>query len=393
MKMTFERSVLIALVGCLAIAVAVLPADGAHNAPSWMDLRTRSPEDMWGTRMRARAVHFSQLAGTYKRTFELNEARHTFGSTPGKIGAPEVHFAADVPQSFRVAFTRALDDERAAQGAWTAHGKVGVYVLLDTSTRVNGVALERLRGTWNGTYTRVVPPSAATGDRCVTVVSIPNGDPWSRLFEGTPIGPMHPLLDACGFYDAFGAPGVRVENELVGARYQFARGYQPVVPQDTAKHPSEFYWGNGSEGTHLGRCLAGADTMCVDLWLGANSGRYSNYDDEDSDQLRRTRWDGITYTEAPWRTVRFITPLSRAALAVGPQRFEKIWQSPKTIEAAYFDETGQTLAAFIRADAAVQFGSYRAGPYTPWFSTAITLFAVAAALGAALRFSPRPKIA
>ena len=391
MKMTFERWLTIAFVGCLAIGVAILPATGVRELFSWLDVKTRSPEDIWQLRMQARVIHFGDVARIYRQTFELIEAQRAFGSTQGKVGAPEVHFSAEVPQAFRNTFMRALDEERSEQHEWTGRGKVGVLVLIDTSARVNGVELQRLRSWGNSVTTRVVPPSAATGNRCVTVVSIPNGDPWSRLLEGRPIGPMHPLLDACGFYDAFGAPGSQIQNELISGRFQFARGYQPAAPPDTVKHPSEYHWGWGGvdAGTHLGRCLAGADTTCLDLWVGAGTSSYYRM----SGEAPRVEWPGITVQKQPWRSIQYVTQLSRAVIAVGPQRFETIWQSPKSLEAAYFDETGQTLPDFIRTNMAVDVGSYRAGPYTTWLTTALTLLTIAAALGVALRFSPRPKVA
>ncbi len=391
MKMTFERWTAIAFVGCLTIAVAMLPADGNRELASWLDTKTRSPDDVWQLRMQARLTHFDDVARLYRQTFELTEARRSFGSTAGKIGAPEVHFTADVPQSFRNTFSRALDDERSQQREWTGHGKVGVLVMIDTATRINGVELQRIRSWGGGVTTRVVPPSAATGDRCVVVVSIPNGDPWSRLYEGKPIGPMHPLLDACGFYDAFGAPGSQIQDELISGRFQFARGFQPVAPPDTVIHPREYHWrwGGVDAGTHLGRCLAGADTMCLDLWVGAGMSSYYRATGEPS----RPAWPGITLVKLPWRSSQYVTQLSRAALAVGPQRFVRIWQSPKSLEAAYFDETGQTLPEFIRTNMAVDVGPYHAGPYTTWLTTSLTLLVVAIALGATLQFSPRPKVA
>jgi hypothetical protein len=386
MKITFELWLAIAFVGCLAIGVAVLPADGSGAFTSWMDLKTHSPEDAWVQRMQARAGHFYDVESVFRGMRVMSEAQQQFAPAPGKIGAPDVRFGSDVPQTFRVTFTRALSEERAAQHEWTGHGKVGILVVLDTAIRVNGIELERMRGSWNGTYTRVIPPGPATGDRCVTVVTIPSGDPWSRMLEGRPIGPMHPLLDACGFYDAFGAPGAEIARELVSAKYGFARGYFPLSPPDTTKHPVEYSW--LGRGTQLGRCLAGADTMCVQMWLGSSEDQRGF-----STVPGRGDWYGITAIRAPWRSIRMLTQLSRLAIAVGPQRFEKIWTSPKTIEAAYFDETGETLPSFIRSNMAAEVGSYRAGPSTPLISTTITLFAIAATLAAALRFSPRPTVA
>jgi hypothetical protein len=387
MKITFERWIMIAFVGCLVLAVAVLLADGSQSSAPWSDVKTHSPEDAWVRRMQARAHHFFDLESVYKGVYERTEAEHVFGATPGKIGTLELRFTNDVPQAFRTAFTRAVNDERTERREWTGHGKVGMLVMVDTSTRVNGVELVRLRGAWNGTYTRTIPPEPATGDRCVVVVSIPNGDPWSRLLEGRPIGPMHPLLDACAFYDAFGPPGPQINRELLDAHYAFARAYTPSPPPDTSKHPSEYRWVYGG-GTHVGRCLAGSDTMCIATWMGTDDG-FGDYEW----QPKLGDWIGITRIRGPWRTVRYVTQLSRMAIKVGPQRFAKIWQSPKTIDAAYFDETGETLGAFIRENMAADFGAYRAGPYPPWFSTALTLFAIAATFAAALRFSPRPKIA
>jgi hypothetical protein len=385
MKISFGRWILGTAIACAALAVVILPADGSRGVVSWLDVQRRSPEDEWQTRMYARQRHLYDVASAYRSAREFVAAQHAFAAEAGRVGAPEARFADDVPPSMRVAFNRALDDERVQKGELTGRGKVGVFVMVDTAVRVNGMQVPTLRRGSDGTVTRVFPPAPLTGDRCMVIVGIPGGDAWSKIFEGKPVGPVHPLLDACGFYDSFGAPGATVARELVDAQYFFARGFTTAIPPDTTMHPLKYAWQTWwGQGTRDARCLAGNDTACLDQWMGRP---------ESDDQLYRhpsPEPPGGSSLQAIHRNVRSISPLNRVAAYVGPQRFERMWQSPKPLEESFLAETGEPLADFIRSGDQAELGAYHPGPWTAPFSAGLTLIVIGGGFGLTSRFSKRP---
>jgi hypothetical protein len=390
MKVTFERWCIIALLGCLGLGVAILPADGSRTFVAWLTTRENSRLDLWQTRRNARGNRMRSLAAAYGAAEDLAVATHEFGTHPATIGEPDVRFASDVPAPMRSAVIKALNDERAERGEWKGRGKVGVIVRLDTVTRVDGHVISRLdRKASNQTLSRVVAPSAATGGRCVVVIDIFTGDPWVKMYEGKPLGPVHPLLDACGFYDAFGTPGAEISRDMAEDQHFYARGYGWIVaPRDTAKHPRNYSFQRWSSATREVRCLAGDDNACLDELRGKPEEGYASW------------WygyvttpDGVSTTRAVRRDLPYPSAMNRVALELGPQRFARVWQSPKTLEQAYFDETGRTLGQFVRAQDQHEDGVYVPGAWTSWFSMGLTVLAIGLGLGLTMRFAPRARVA
>lgn len=389
MKVTVGRWIAAALVGCLALAVAILPADGSSALDGWLARRDRTPVDMWETRLYARQGHLGTLINAYDAARDLAAARKAFGTTPGTVGDPEVRFADGVPPAMRRAFTRALDDERAQRPEWKGRGKVGVLVLIDTVTRVNDRTLPMAQNRFTVTTSRVVAPDPQTGGRCVTVVGLPGGDPWSSRHEMKPLGPPHPLLDGCGFYDAFGAPGAAIARDLADDQFFYARGYAwMTAPRDSARHPGVFAFQQYPNETREVRCLAGNDTSCVDEFRGVQTDLWW-----DTWWATVTAPAGISTRRAMARELPYPDALNRIVLELGPQRFFRMWQSAKTLDAAYRDESGETLGEFVRRSDIREDGAYRPGALKSWLATGLTLAAIASCLALALQFSVRPRVA
>lgn len=387
MKLTFERWVIVAVMGCLALAVAILPADGSRSFERWILERSWTRADAWQMRFEGRADHLGAVIHSYVAARDLAEAREFFGSTSGRVGDPEVRFSSDVPAAFRAEFMRALDDERGRRPGWTGRGKVGVLVRIDTVTRVNGQAIPRLETKTRETFSRVIAPSAETGGRCVAVVQLPSGNPWAGIVNGKAAGPVHPLLDACGYYDAFGSPGAAIGRELADDRYFFARGYARVTaPVDTLRRPTSFSLQSYSNDTREVRCLAGDDSSCLDELRGTPDASWWRW------QGTTAMPAGISSYQSVNREPRFPNSLNRMALEMGPDRFERVWRSEGSLEAAYRAEVGETLAGFERREDVHEDGAYREGPWTSAGTGLLTLGWIGGLMGVSLRFGRRPGV-
>ena len=75
---------------------------------------------------------------------------------------------------------------------------------------------------------------------------------------------------------------------------------------------------------------------------------------------------------------------------LGPARFQRLWQSPKSIEDAYFDATGEPIAAWLNRGLVRSRGPYRIGPLPDATALLLALIIVAACAASAMRWAKRP---
>jgi hypothetical protein len=242
------------------------------------------------------------------------------------------------------------------------------------------------------TTSRAIVPSAATGDRCVVIVKLPtgaSGAAWGPPIRGVPADAPRPLLDGCGFYDAFGMPGAQIANDVSGDRFFFARGYAwTAAPRDTAKHAHYYAFQQWYFDASDIRCLAYDDQACVDHFRGKHDATWDYWYASTVPQPA-----GISPERQLFRDLPAPSPLNRIVLEVGPQRFSRIWQSPKPLDQAYFDETGRTLGQFVRGTETHEYGIYHPGPWTSWLTVTLTLLTIASLFALTLRFGERPRVA
>jgi hypothetical protein len=386
MKITFGRWIAAALVVCLALGTAILPADGARWIPSWWAADAPMRFRGWYARMNARSVNRYDAFKEFVAARDLVSARREFGSTAGMSGPPDVRFAVNVPPALRAAFVNELNGERAERTGWKDRGKVGVLVAVDSPLTSHGVIISH--GTAGPTadraISRVIAPSARTGDRCVVQIILPNTNAWTKGVNGEPQFAAQPVLDACGFYDAFGPPGAAIARELVESRFVLTRGYVTADHDDPIARPTQT-WPAIWYDLPAARCLTGDDGGCWSFTSVAN--RSLRHDPVPAE------WPGGSDEWILPRSRYHLSAINRLALELGPDRFARIWKSSKTLEDAYFDETGERWPDYVRRRDREVYGPYSPGPWTTVLSLALTLLTVVVLVGGTLRFGERPRVA
>lgn len=382
MKMTFERWGLATALGCAVLWTALVPTT-EQSLDDWRDeMRpTSSHLAAWWTRYRGRSEHRQRLLSAYRSSIDLELAAAAFGSKPATAGDPDIWFASDVPAVTRASMLTLLEAERVARGPWRGRGAVGVMVILDTATFDVARKPGYTRRRWL-LSTRILMPSPAFGNRCVTVVRLRGPVPSSL----DSIAPSRTLLDGCAFFDAFGRPGAEISRWLTATRFGRARSYAFVLP-DSMRPVADAYrlWPNGwRTGWYAAgrRCRAGVDAACMALLDSALTGG--------SNGIARPPLSGtpeVTPEGADSRDAM----LGSLARDLGAPRFDRVWRSPKPLALAYLDETGEPLGTWIRRQDIAQFTEARLGPATSPSSMTLTLLSVLALLGAAVRFAARPR--
>ena len=383
MKWSPARWSLACLVGCALIAVTFLPA-GYDTEDSPRDYWMRSPihlrEDQVSQRLSVSWEHATLLNRSYKAALDAELANRAFGATHADAAKPVVYYGADIPAAVRARVQQLIDNEIAARGEWTGHGAVGILVRSDTGTTLGGNKLPAFYDRDRSLTTVVLPPTAANGNHCVTVVRLRH-----HAFTDMPaaFSTARLPLDGCAFTDAFGAPGPQIANWLQRSHFTFARRLS-YSPSDTALKKAWAWYDNGDDQSK--RCRGGIDSACVasavgdsrfDLWYGWRPD-YSVAAPDASDEVLG-EIGGFRDT--------FMESLARD---LGSARFQRMWRSQKPLAEAYFDETGEPLANWIRARQTLYNGPYKIGPMQPPSSAFLTLLSILILAAITIRFAPRP---
>jgi hypothetical protein len=324
--------------------------------------------------------HAHLLARNYKAAQDVETANRVLGAHHETAAKPVVYFAPDIPGPVRSQVQRYIDAETAARGDWTGHGAVGILVVSDTTTTIAGTKLPTFFDRDRPLTTAVLPPTPENANHCVTVIRLRHyvfaqpPSQWStdRL-----------LLDGCAFTDAFGAPGPQISAFLQNSRYKFARRLS-YAPGDTARRQPWYWYDNGDDQSR--RCRGGIDSACVamamnaprdDGWYGWRSDLSVRAPDESEDLFGEVGGFRQTFMES-------------LARDLGSARFQRMWRSQKPLTEAYFEETGEPLATWIRAQQTLWNGPYRVGPMQPPASAFLTILTIVALAVITFRFAPRP---
>ena len=385
MKITMERWIAACVLGCAFIAVWIIPSgpDSDEQAAFRWQLQRHGLENAVAQRQRALSAHARGLAAVYKSAEDAATARRVFGAARDASANQEIWFAPDVPDRSRRAVTELVSRERAARGEWSRRGPVGILVLTDTFTAIDHVKLPANYDRDRSVTTAVLPATSATGGRCVTVIRLRH-----RALDQPPALQEDRLpLDGCAFTDAFGTPGANVAEWLRKERYLYARRLafeRPKAELNIKRWPSD-------EGDIPGRaCRGGDDRSCLaeamlresrDFWMW-----YSRRDL--SVGVPDESWESTSRIE--FYTDVLLESLQRE---LGPARFQRMWQSPKALPDAYFDQTGATFASWVRARLVRFYGPYRAGPLPAPSANLLTLILILFLAAISVRFAARPSVA
>jgi hypothetical protein len=379
-------------VGCVLVSGVVgtllLPGSDDRNSAStyWDYSFTTAGTDLLWQRNRAVSAHERNLMSRYESAVDVTRARRAFAS-PAAPAAPAaqmvVQFAPDVPAAARHRVSELIDAERNARPAWRGHGPVGVLVITDTATTLRGAKLPQRFDRDRQVTTAVLPPSSATGGRCVTVVRLRH---TALVLPPTLVTGRLPM-DGCAFEDAFGAPGPWMTGWLARERFRFARRLalvQPAVERDAPR----YQWDQG--GIASMQCRGGSDSACIYFATSSMAGmRAVNqyYAQEGAD-------DRVESLET---LMRFDPTdeglLESLARDLGPARFQRIWKSSKPLAESYFDETGESFAHWERSRLIETYGPYRSGPAPSTEVVIITLTVVALIALLSFQRAARPSLA
>lgn len=386
--MTVKRWIAACVLGCLILAVALLPPQSADDPFYRWTPRWSTREQGLTTRVQNRQVHAHLLWVAYRHAHDVDVAQREFAAKAAR-GAPagdmSVWFDTDVPEATRREVSRALDADESARGRWRGKGGVGVLVFTDTATSVDGIRLPWGYNSGLIASTKILPPTPATGDRCVTVIRI------GHLALHTPgtIAPDRALLDGCAFYDAFGQPGPHIAAWMDSTNAGFARALSLAPPDSTSitlgrwGYDDYFY---GDE--RFARCAASDLAACsgmvkepaVNVFWRAWHDASVPAPAEAMDNNQRARGFSATLLDAMVRDI-------------GPERFERVWQSQKSLDSAYFDATGEPLGAWVHRRTVAMDGPYHIGPLPTATSAILTIVTIALSLALSARFARRPAAA
>jgi hypothetical protein len=225
----------------------------------------------------------------------------------------------------------------------------------------------------------VLPATAANGNHCVTIVRLRH-----RALSGEVSLPSDRLpLDGCAFTDAFGAPGPKIAEWLRAERYAYARRLsvaQPELPSKRVRYPYD----QGS--IQSMQCRGGDDAACIQATEQSQTWyRLYHYvppwaapsDVESAELYRDMGAFDETFLEAMVRDL-------------GPARFQRMWRSQKPLPEAYFDETGEPFAGWVRGRLTQFYGTYHTGPLPTPSSALLAIVAILAMAAISIRWAPRP---
>jgi hypothetical protein len=278
-----------------------------------------------------------------------------------------------------------LAAEESARGSWRGKGGIAVLVLTDTATAIDGVRLPWGYNSGLVASTTVLPPSHATGDRCVTVVRIGH----LALLGGGPIPADRSLLDGCAFYDAFGTPGPQVGAWVDSEKVGFARTLSFAPPDSASANLNRWgYLDYVSSEADFARCASNDLSACSRMLRRPATNFYWRY------------WVDLS-VPAPAEAIELTqrargfsaTLLDAMVRDIGPERFERVWQSPRSLDSAYFDATGEQLSSWVHRRAVALDGAYHIGPLPTATSAILTIVTIVLSLALSVRFAQRPAAA
>lgn len=384
MKITPERWIIGCVLASALAAVAFTPKaydDDEINSYRWLSQNHTLENNVW-LRQSAIMAHERGLLREYASAVDVQTAERAFGHQGADAAPLAMWFAPDVPENARRTIAMLVERERTERGPWRGHGPVGVLVITDTATAIGRVPLPQQFDRDRAVTTAVIPASSATAGRCVTVIRLRH-----RGLTGPPaISDDRLPLDGCAFTDAFGKPGPKIAEWLADQRYLFARRLS-FAPSIDEKKFMRYAWDEGDVAVRA--CRGGDDSSCVAQAMQRDNVRnwmFFSMRPDRSLQLPEESWE--TMGRIGFAEEVILESLERD---LGPARFQRMWQSTKTLPEAYRDQTGETLASWERERLTRLYGPYRIGPLPSPASNTLTIGLALLFLATTIRFAERPR--
>jgi hypothetical protein len=303
-------------------------------------------------------------------------------------GEPFTWFAPDVSPRARSTALTVLADERRASGNARGRAPVAVLFVVDTAKVIGGVDRRgNVLARWS---TLAMWPTASSNGWCVAVVKLGP----AALANGVTPAPRATLMDACGYYYAFGAPSARLAAALDSGDYRVARGYFPGA-RDALRREAAFRVPLFDDVSGY-RCASGASEACAAY--------FENVIGAPRRLARRFRPAGMLTPEVAAMTDEQYAETPAAglfdafAVTLGTDDFERFWTRNVPPNASYVSAAGEPLTSLARRLAEAQYhrGVVRFGGRLPSppgdvaADTVLTLAILGALALAALRYGRRP---
>lgn len=340
---------------CAALALGafwvIAPGDRPQVERDWRSWRYRTSPQVLAAAEAWIAVRDTVAA--QEHVWELTDSRERAVRALPASAAREgfaVVADADVPAAFRDGIESVVREEIGEIAGGRAQYPVVVRVLVDTIVHpVN-------------TYRRAVVLPQVAGEPCNVIMRLSrNTQAWSQRAG------RERLLGTCGFYAAYGAPGVGMHAWLLETGMRTAAYVSSPVPWVTRTEQL-----NAESWLELAACRTGRTAGCADIFNGRR---------ERLQWFMETRLiestPGVS-VQAPLVYFNAYERVSRGLLgeisrSLGPVTFAALWQSAEPPERAMQQLTGMSPAEWVQQRVAVSVRPYNPGPSVPTLPLAMGL--------------------
>ena len=370
MALTVQRWVVVAALGCLALAAAYLPPE-----PD----RVRTPEVEGAEPVTAERARLNRLSRAYTLTRDAlsneqfrDSLRRALARPPASDGQLQVVVHGPLPTSSQREFRLAVDR---------------IWQSLDRVPGAGLVVILRANEYWVSEV--YVLPSALDSNTCVAAISVD----WSVRWLKTPtqdgqqsnLDPwIRDAVAPCLYFAAFGQPGAAIERWLTDRSFKPANSADWETPLPTlrfADEPNAYDIFRSDVSFNALACTAYDVRRCRAALL-APLGNDMSGRRKVAGVVRRSYWPVAFLAEQHY--------LASLVREMGSDRFGRFWRSTAPVDSAFYAAFGQPIDVWTAGWAhhvtpdMHGFGP-RPRPRAVFFALALAAMAVAAAAAGVMR--------
>ena len=369
-------------IGAVLVICALIATDARTRRPAYTTAAVL-PADSVRLRDLQRRVGDASLRWEALVRRDAALARLTPGHVPTQA-APTIILDSLLPATHRSILERAILRQWASLGIDSAVVPVTVAVVIDTA-----ISIDRLSaGRGQVAYDYVLPfPDTRAGDaQCLAIIGLQSRvivlPGTQRALAEAVAAPRQSaaLIGPCAFAGRFGAPGPEIDRWLRAGSYRVAAYPQWwALPQTAQGLGERWQLANGDPPANAmyalspqaRGCAAGHTEQCAGLLASGDT--LARGELLMMQRARDPHWGGLTG--------RYLSDL---ATALGPERFQRFWQSDLTPDAALRAVASTSLDVWTHQWAVGLVGSQRVGPALSLTELAgkLTLAGLALALAA-----------